>query len=146
MKNVQAKADITKNGYQGQINSSDYNDNILPVNTNLLQDITGYVCRIGIFAPPGSYFQLNGDNGPIIEIGSSFMYEADNVNITSLKYKGNKYRWISVTQDNQEVRKINHDGYSYEYDYVNTKPEDIYSLPATNPQRIAIDFIVKTGT
>lgn len=121
------------NGYQAQISSLEYSNDTIPVNENLFSfDSNQYAYRIGIFAPPGSVFLLNRneDTELTLEIGNTFMYEANDVHITTLEYLRNKYQWD--------------EGY-IKYD-TTTIPENVYSLPITNPQRIAIDFIVKTGT
>lgn len=110
--------------YQGQISSYNYPNFQLPQRQGLLNLSGQYIERIGIFAPPGSQFQLTQFGSDItIQIGNTFMYEAFNTNITQIEYLG------TIELDNNEKSFLN--------------PQNQYSLPITDPKRIVIDYIVK---
>lgn len=77
------------NGYQGQIRARDQENGKFIHNQQLFTLIRenssfeiGSLQRIGIFAPEGTTFLINGKQ---IKIGKTKIYEADEVKITSLQ-------------------------------------------------------------
>lgn len=111
---------MQNNKYQGQISSYHSSNKYQMIKNESLIPLEPdeYIERIGIFAPPGSQFNITqyGINGTTtIQIGKTFMYEAFNTQITDVQYIG-----TSAIDD-----------------------ELAYSLPATDTKRIYIDYIVK---
>lgn len=81
------------NGYQGQICAADQNNRCFAANQEiftLIQDLAhvevDYLERVGIQAPPGTMILINNSTASKIEIGKTGLYEADDVEITSLKF------------------------------------------------------------
>lgn len=73
------------NNYQGQILGpfSSGEEIVTKIrNDSALQNI--YVWHLGITAEEGSQFRLNGQNGFLIQVGYTGMYEIGNTQITSI--------------------------------------------------------------
>lgn len=90
------------NGYQGQIIYQDFKDNLLNIETLIKENSiigngkTCLISRIGIQAIPGDQFELTnqspGTGGGIvsrIKIGKTGFYEANDVEISQIKYYPN---------------------------------------------------------
>lgn len=90
------------NGYQGQIIYQDFKDNLLNIETLIKENSiigngkTCLISRIGIQAIPGDQFKLTnhspGSSNPpqnIIKIGKTGFYEANDVEISQIKYYPN---------------------------------------------------------
>lgn len=82
------------NGYQGQIRASDQSNGYFQAEANIISLITnacnnqynGFVQRIGIEAPEGTFITINGES---IQIGKTGLYEVNNAYITSLTFVEN---------------------------------------------------------
>lgn len=81
------------NGYQGQIRAIDQQNHIFLANQQLLNIIQqntrspiNYIKRLGIFAKEGTKLKINDIQ---IEIGKTNIYEIDQMEITSIKFKEN---------------------------------------------------------
>lgn len=106
------------NGYQGQIIYQDFKDNLLNIETLIKEnsiignDKTCLISRIGIQAIPGDQFELTnqspGTGGGIvsrIKIGKTGFYEANDVEISHIKYFPKK----KDTNSNENEERFGHD-------------------------------------
>lgn len=92
------------NRYQGQLYAKDQQGQKFPLNRNILQlmpqrDIIDYLKKISIFAPEGTRLLLKHKNeGEDIEIhiGSTGMYEIEDIQIVSLKFLDNSSSEIII--------------------------------------------------
>ena len=111
---------LQNNKFQGQVSSFCFsdpqdlyhekfrkNDNIVPNDH--------YFSKIGIYAPPGSQFNIGYGNGNTITItiGHTFMYQIEGVMVTSLEYLGNVNKPVepetTIDEYNQEYVLSNAD-------------------------------------
>ena len=106
------------NGYQGQIIYQDFKDNLLNIETLIKENSiigngkTYIISRIGIQAIPGDQFELTnqspGTGGGIvsrIKIGKTGFYEANDVEISHIKYFPKK----KDTNSNENEERFGHD-------------------------------------
>lgn len=92
------------NRYQGQLYAKDQQGQKFPLNRNILQlmpqrDIIDYLKKISIFAPEGTRLLLkhkNEEEDIEIHIGSTGIYEIEDIQIVSLKFLDNSSSEIII--------------------------------------------------
>lgn len=98
---MSAYGDTNINGYQGQIKASDQPSGYFMAGNEIMDLIreacndqyNDFIQRIGIEAPEGTQILINNKS---IKIGKTNMYEAQNVNITSLTFVQNSDRNVVI--------------------------------------------------
>lgn len=95
------------NGYQGQIRACDQADYCFKANQEIMTLIKNDVSvtasslsKIAIWAPPTTRFKLNGTQ---VQMGKTYVYELDNVEITSIQFVKDSPRQVIIDYLIQEV-------------------------------------------